>query len=85
MTTEEAKKLKDENQALKDAMANMMPDVGKLNDMFSTLKDTIGIDVKELENATKSLQGAHTQFNKVAEFLKSPEAKKAMATFTKKK
>lgn len=84
MTPEEIKKLREENNSLRDAMANMMPEVGKLNDVFSTLKETIGVDVKELEKATKSLQGAHIQFNKMAEFLNSPEAKKAMKTFTKK-
>lgn len=83
MTIEE-QKLREENKALKDAMANLMPDIGKLNDMFATIKGTIGADVKELEEATKSLQGAHTQFAKMAEFLNSPQAKKAMKDFTKK-
>jgi DNA anti-recombination protein RmuC len=80
----EEQQLKEENKALKDAMANLMPDVGKLNDMFATLKGTMGVDVSEIEKVTKSLQGAHTQFSKMAEFLNSPEAKKAMKTFTKK-
>ena len=77
---EEIKKMREENQSLRDALSNMMPNASSIAEKMKEME----AKTKELEQVKKAMEGFPAQLAPLTAFLSSPEAKKAMEKFASK-
>ena len=81
---EEIKKMREENQSLRDALSNMMPDSERMKSAIGNM-EAMAKEAKQLEQVKKAMEGFPAQLAPLTAFLSSPEAQKAMAKFQKNK